>query len=237
MSPTPRLEEKYVLDPFLYRQVISSLAGYMRKDEFSTAGPEGKYYVGSLYFDTSEYRAYMEKMTGERNRVKLRIRSYYPRREDASFVSVELKTRSGRFIIKYGTHAPIEAYEHYMATGSWGDTDDPVLIEFERIARLQCQRPKVVVEYDREVFTPLDPSSLRISFDHALRYCRADTLFPEKPIYRWQTESPIILEIKTPDDGPNWLQQMVRDLSLRSRPHSKYANAVEQTQADMWIAR
>ena len=70
-----------------------------------------------------------------------------------------------------------------------------------------------------------------------MRYCRSETLFPENPIYRGQTESPIILEIKTPDDGPNWLQQMVRDLSLKSQPHSKYANAIEQTQVDMWIAR
>lgn len=237
MNPAPRFEEKFVLDPFLYRQVVSGLSGYMKKDDFSLAGENGRYFVGSLYYDTSYYKAYIEKITGERNRVKLRIRSYYPRYEDAGFVSVELKTREGRQIIKFGTHAPIEAYDHYMATGSWGDTDDPVLIEFERIARLQCQRPKLVVEYEREVFVPLEPSKLRISFDHAMCYCRADTLFPENPIYRWQTESPIILEIKTPDDGPRWLQQLVRDLSLKSQPHSKYANAVEQTQADMWIAR
>ena len=237
MKPAPRFEEKYVLDPFLYRKVITGISGYMKRDGFSSSGPEGRYFVGSLYFDTSEYRAYMEKITGERNRIKLRIRTYFPRYDDASFVSVELKTRSGRQIIKYGTHAPIAAYDHYMATGSWGDTDDPVLIEFERFARLQCQRPKAVVEYDREAFTTLEPSSLRISFDHAIRYARATSLFPKTPIYRWQQESPIILEIKTPDDGPDWLQRLVRQLSLKAVPHSKYANAVEQTQTDMWVQR
>ena len=124
-----------------------------------------------------------------------------------------------------------------MKTGSWGPTDDPVLIEFERIARLQCQKPKVVVEYEREAFSPLQTSGLRISFDHAMRYARASSLFPKCPIYRRQPLDPIILEIKTPDEGPDWLRRLVRDLSLKAQPHSKYANAVEQTQVDMWIPR
>jgi hypothetical protein len=237
MNPTPRFEEKYVLDPFQYRAVTTGIAGFMKKDNFSKAGVKGQYFVGSLYFDTSDYRAYMEKITGERNRIKLRIRSYTPVYEEAKFVSVELKTRSGRLIIKYGTHAPISAYDEYMKTGSWGVSNDPVLIEFERIARLQCQKPKVVVAYEREAFTSLRPSGLRISFDHAMRYARATDLFPKDPIYRSQPGYPIVLEIKTPDEGPDWLRKLVRDLSLKAEPHSKYANAVEQTQADMWIAR
>jgi hypothetical protein len=237
VNPTPRFEEKYVLDSFQYRQVTTGIAGFMKKDSYSKAARRGRYFVGSLYFDTSDYRAYMEKITGERNRIKLRIRSYTPIYSDADFVSVELKTRSGRLIIKYGTHAPISAYDRYMETGTWGPTDDPVLIEFERIARLQCQKPKVVVEYEREAFTSLRPSGLRISFDHAIRYARATSLFPQMPIYRSQPQSPIILEIKTPDDGPDWLQKLVRDLSLKAVPHSKYANAVEQTQVDMWVPR
>jgi hypothetical protein len=237
MNPAPRFEEKYVLDPFQYRQVTTGIAGFMKRDNYSEAGPKRRYFVGSLYFDTSEYRAYMEKITGERNRIKLRIRSYTPIYNDAKFVSVELKTRNGRLIIKYGTHAPISAYDRYMETGSWGPTDDPVLIEFERIARVQCQKPKVVVEYEREAFSSLRPSALRISFDHAIRYTRATSLFPKTPIYRCQPRNPIVLEIKTPDEGPDWLRRLVRDLSLKAVPHSKYANAVEQTQVDMWVPR
>jgi SPX domain protein involved in polyphosphate accumulation len=237
MNPVPRFEEKFVLDPFQYRAVTTGIAGFMKKDKFSTAASQGRYFVGSLYFDTSDYRAYMEKITGERNRIKFRIRSYTPVYDDAEFVSVELKTRSGRLIIKYGTHAPISAYDRYMKTGSWGPTDDPVLIEFERIARLQCQKPKVVVAYEREAFASLRPNGPRISFDHAVRYARATSLFPKNPIYRFEQGYPIILEIKTPDDGPDWLQKLVRDLSLKAVPHSKYANGVEQTQVDMWVPR
>jgi hypothetical protein len=237
MNPVPRFEEKYVLDAFQYRAVTAGIAGFMKRDSYSEAGPQGRYFVGSLYFDTSEYRAYMEKITGERNRIKLRIRSYTSIYSDAEFVSVELKTRNGRLIVKYGTHAPISAYNRYMETGSWGQTDDPVLIEFERIARVQCQKPKLVVEYEREAFASLRPSGLRISFDHTIRYARATSLFPQAPIYRSQPLNPIILEIKTPDEGPDWLRKLVRDLSLKAVPHSKYANAVEQTQVDMWVPR
>ena len=93
------------------------------------------------------------------------------------------------------------------------------------------------MEYEREAFSSLRPGQLRISFDHAIRYARATSLFPECPIYRSQPLDPIILEIKTPDEGPDWLQRLVRDLSLKAVPHSKYANAVEQTQVDMWVPR
>ena len=237
MNYAPRFEEKYVLNPMRYRQVIAGIAGFMQRDSYSEAAPRGRYFVGSLYFDTSDYRAYMEKITGEQNRIKLRIRSYFERRDEAEFVSVELKTRNGRFIIKYGTHAPINRYDRYMETGTWGPTDDPVLIEFERIARVQCQRPKLVVEYEREAFKSLRPNGPRISFDHAIRYVRTTSLFPRSPVYRSQPHCPIILEIKTPDEGPAWLQRLVRELSLKSVPHSKYANAVEQTQVDMLVPR
>ena len=237
MSYAPRFEEKYILSPVQYRRVLAGIAGRMQRDDYSKASPSGRYYVGSLYFDTSDYRAYMEKITGEKNRTKLRIRSYFRRRENAKFVSVELKTRNGRFIIKYGTHAPIDAYDRYSTTGRWGIENDAVLTEFERIERLQCQRPKVLVVYEREAYKSLRPSGLRISFDHGIRYARANSLFPRFPIYRAQPNRPIILEIKNANEGPDWLQQVVRDFSLKSVPHSKYANAVEQSQVDMFIPR
>jgi hypothetical protein len=224
-----RFEYKYHLPPTSHRRLLAALRPWVHRDAYSEKGEEGRYFVRSLYYDTADYRAYTEKLHGERNRIKLRVRTYHTARDDAATVSVELKTRSGSLVRKFATHTPWPCWCAFARTGSWR-SDVPELVEFERRVRLAHQRPVVLVDYWREAFVPKDRSEVRITVDHDLRAAAATELYPERARFRVVGPRCPILEIKTAGDAPDWLDRIVKDFGLKSQPNSKYAQAAEATQ-------
>ena len=223
-----RFEYKYPLPCATYCGLAAALRIHTRHDAISLRHPSQRYFVRSLYFDTSDFRAYAEKITGERNRIKLRIRSYESKQSQAGFVSVELKTREGALVRKFGTRISLERYRHFERTRRFA-SDDPVLLEFERLLRLGAQRPVMLVDYRREALVPRDRGDVRITIDHDIRFARSTELFPATAFFR--SRAPYtLLEIKTAGASPAWLESLVRRFGLRSSPHSKYALGIEQTQ-------
>jgi len=234
MTDQSRFEFKYQLNTFEYLKLKNNLKGFAFLDFYSKRS-QGKYFIRSLYYDTYDYRAYGEKVTGEQNRIKLRIRTYMSAAQETEFVSVELKTRHGNKIAKFSTHAPYADYMDYLNTGLWRNPD-PVLIEFDRLRRLQALRPKVLVDYEREAYLPKDRSSVRITFDHHMRYALATELYPKKASFRCKDSGLIILEFKFADDDHHlWLEKIVAQHGLQSVPNSKYVHGIEQTQQAMFF--
>ena len=200
-------------------------------DDFSQRAPNGRYFVRSLYFDTADFQAYVEKLTGEQSRIKLRVRTYARSERDCEWVSVELKTRRGDRVLKFGTRIPRARYERFRRGGGFGEPNDPVLDEFERLARLRALAPCVLVDYEREALIPRRREEVRITLDHAVRGRSARALYPTRAFERSTAPGSVILEIKTPGRVPEWLERVARRHGLQARPHSKYANAIERTQA------
>lgn len=211
--------------------MCSALTGLVRRCPFTRlAGPEG-YFVRSLYYDTFDARAYVEKVTGLPNRIKLRIRTYAPRREQADLVRVELKTRQGAIVRKFSTVLSMDQYQRWQRDRNHPNPPDPVLIEFQRLLLLQCQRPNVLVDYRRQVLEPRDGSDVRITFDRDLRFAAAEELFPRSAFFRPAAAQTVLLEIKTAGQPPRWLERILARLELPSTPNSKYAAGIEQTLA------
>lgn len=233
---TERFEYKYPLSSHVYRRLAAALRPHARHDAYSRRNPGNRYFVRSLYFDTSDFRAYAEKVTGERNRIKLRIRTYARKAEEADFVSVEIKTREGELVRKFSTHVPFDEYLHFEEHRSW-TRNDQVLIEFERMVRLSDLRPILIVDYWREAFVARDRADVRITIDHDVSAAGNAELFPENPIFRSRDPQVAVLEIKTADACPAWLEVLVRAFDLQSVPNSKYARGIEQTQNRILVRR
>ncbi len=225
-----RFEHKYQLTLSTYYRVRAALRPFVRHCWFSESAPDHRYFIRSLYFDTYDYLAYFEKVTGQPNRIKLRLRSYAPRRDAVDFVSVELKTRSGSLVEKFATRVAPEECDHFLRHRTWIDQADPVLSEFRRLALLRDQRPKLLVDYRREAFLPKDHTRARITFDQAMAYAQADRLFPQTAFFRPPARRWVILEVKIAEALPDWLQGIVRTFGLKAVPNSKYAHGIEQTQ-------
>lgn len=230
MNGAPRFEYKYRLPFIEYLKVKNWLARFTSLDRFSRLSSTGRYFIRSLYFDTSDYRCYAEKMTGEHNRIKLRIRSYFPDRASSKFVTFEIKSRLGNEVSKHASRVSLEEYDRFERTGRMATGSDPTLDEFMRLMLLRQLTPRVLVDYEREAFDPRDASGVRITFDHALRYAETSQLFPAHPFFRRNQPQLVVMEIKTRESVPLWVTRLVESYGLRSVPNSKYAASVEHTQ-------
>lgn len=222
-----RFEYKYRLYPSQYHQVRAAIRPFMRLDKFTSIAPKRHYLVRSLYFDSADLRAYQEKVNGDCDRTKLRIRTYARSLQENPDIRVEMKARKGMSMEKHSTFISPAYYQKFMQSNHWPVLDDPLLIEFERYVHLKTLLPIVLVEYRREGFSARAQQGLRITFDHQVQSSKATTLFPLAPVFRAHQRGIIIFEIKCNKSQPHWLRQLVQTQGLRIAANSKFTQGVE----------
>lgn len=228
-----RYELKYRLTYFQYLKIRNAIRSYMIMDPFTQAQATNRYLVRSLYFDTDDYHSFDQKMNGDCDRVKLRLRTYPYGEEYMQCVRVELKLRQSNRAVKKSVFVPLDEYLHFMTTRHWQSFDHPVTNGFERTVLKQQMRPKVLIEYDREGYQTRLKSSLRITFDHHLRSAHASDLFPEHCFYRYLYPRNVVLEIKFKDELPKWLEALVRNQGLKVIANSKYTQCIQIARHDL----
>ncbi len=228
ITTSRRFESKYKISRFQYHRVKNALMPFMQLDPFSIAAPEHRYLVRSIYFDTPDYQAYYEKINGNCNRVKFRIRTYSDTLENDPRIRVELKVRKGVIMEKFGYFVTSSQYQEFMNQWHWSMDHNPVLEEVERNFHLKQLQPKVLVEYYREGFQSRSRDDIRITFDHKVRSASAKSLFPDQKVFfRAHHPQSIILEIKHYEKQPYWLRKLAQDHGLKIIANSKYSQGVE----------
>lgn len=228
-----RFEYKYRVSPAQYFALKAAIRPYTRLDAYSLIAPRGRYLVRSLYFDSPDLRAYQEKVDGDCDRVKLRIRTYARSLAEKPDLRVEMKARKGMSMEKHGAFISADQYAAFMRSGSWPEADEPVLLEFERYVRLKGLVPLIVVEYRREGFIARGQLGLRLTFDHQVCGARADSLFPPAPVFRALRRGAIIFEIKCDKSQPAWLRALVQAHGLRIMANSKFAQGIEAARPEL----
>ena len=230
-----RFELKYRLSYPQYYKIRSALRPYIKPDHFTAVAPEGKYLVRTLYFETHDYRAYYEKMNGDSERIKLRLRTYTDSIDNNPAVRVELKVRKANTMEKYGTFISTADYLYFMQWLHWPVEGDPVLDEFKRYLHLKELRPQVLVEYRREGYVSRSKDEIRITLDHRVQSAHAATLFPPKHVFfRAHHPHSVVLEVKCRHNRPAWLRNMVQDYGLKVVANSKYTQGIQVARQDLY---
>ena len=228
-----RFELKYRLTHFQFLKMRNAIQPYMVRDPYTSRQANMRYIVRSLYFDTLDYRLFHQKMSGDSDRAKFRLRTYPLGSEYMRFVRVEMKLRQGDYSIKKSVFVDMDEYHHFMTTRHWLEIENPITEAFERQSLRQSLQPVVLVEYEREGYQPRLKSSLRITFDHQVRACHARSLFPQKSIYRYLYPRTVILEIKFNDSLPSWLEALIRAQGLKISANSKYSQSILVARNDL----
>jgi SPX domain protein involved in polyphosphate accumulation len=229
-----RIELKYRLTYFQYLKVRNAIKPYVVMDPYTRGTSTNRYLVRSLYFDTPDYRAYEQKMSGDCDRVKFRLRSYSKENTETNTIRVELKMRQGNRMVKKSVFVPPQEYQHFMKHGHWEDIQEPVTTEFERQSLTQGLVPVVLIEYDREGYQTRFKSDLRLTFDHQMRSAHARMLFPDHPFFRTQIPKSVIFEIKFKEHLPLWLTGLVREQGLKVISNSKYTQSLQIARNDLY---
>ena len=214
-----RSEIKHEITPADKFAIISSLRAVARPDPH--AGPDGRYLIRSLYFDTPADKALREKLDGVSEREKFRIRFY---NGDPSVMHLEKKIKRGGLGCKVS--APITAEEAQRIVD--GDTDwmavsgRGLIVELYAKMKSEGLRPKTIVDYTRTPFV-YGPGNVRVTIDENIRTGLGCTNFLNPRCVTVPAGEPVILlEVKWDDYLPAVIRRAVAVKSRRGAAFSKY---------------
>ncbi len=228
-----RFELKYRLNYFNYLKIRNMVNSYMKKDSFTISAGRKGYLVRSLYFDTYDYKAYMEKMNGDCDRIKFRIRSYDDTMREDTPIRVELKVRKANRVEKHSTFVKGAELSYFEQHRTWNNLGDPVLSEFSRHLVLKDLQPLIITKYTREGFKSRLNDGLRITIDHEVRSAHAKRLFPEDALFRQHHPLTVVLEIKFKAFQPAWLKELIHSYGLKLIANSKFTQGIQVARKDL----
>jgi hypothetical protein len=235
-----KLEYKFLVRNENLNLLKSRLLPFIEPDEFASESSENEYTVRSIYFDSSSYNFYHEKIEGIKIRKKLRIRGYDSADEN-NLVFLEIKNKyenhigKNRTPLKYhdlGNLLMTKSVDSYALTANGYSNSIKDGGKFFHHILKNDLKPTILVVYDREPYFSKFDKNLRITIDKNLRYFPYPKM---KHLYRdtdleFATPNHFVLEVKFVNGYPVWLQRIIQEFNLTRRPVSKYTICVDASQ-------
>ena len=182
---------------------------------------DGKYEVRSLYFDSPEDKALLEKINGVNCREKFRIRCY---NGDTSLILLEKKSKRNGLCSKTQEPLTLEEVRTIVYDGKHPVRGKKTLLD-ELYFKMNTQgiRPKTIVDYTREPFV-FRPGNVRVTLDYNIRtgLTCTDFLNPVCVTIRAK-DAPVILEVKWDEFLPSVIRDIVQVPGTHTSAFSKYA--------------
>lgn len=184
----------------------------------------GSYFVRSLYFDDLRDKALREKLDGNRDREKFRIRFYDM---DDGFIRLEKKSKRSGLCLKRS--APITRIQtERLICGDYAflpDSGDPLLTELYAKMSGGLLRPKLTVDYERKAYV-FPAGNVRITFDFNIRSDENIAAFfdPEPAAFPVPSAcSAAIMEVKYDEFLPQFIADILQLEGRQTGAFSKYA--------------
>lgn len=217
-----RHELKYYINTMEYHLLSRAMDRVLFRDP-NGDDERNEYHIRSLYFDTYNNQALLDKINGVRDRDKYRLRIY---NLSDSLIRMECKSKIGSLISKRSIAVPRGLAEQLMAGDPTGleRTRSGLLQDTFREMTLNLLRPVVLVDYVREAYLyPVE--DVRITFDKQLRsgLMSCDLFNPEVPTVSPLGDEKMILEVKY----NRLLPPFIRDL-LNTYVHRAQNSAISK---------
>ncbi|MBQ3669352.1 MAG: polyphosphate polymerase domain-containing protein [Clostridia bacterium] len=215
-----RHEKKYWINRGDLLTLRQKLDPVLKHD--SHANEDGNYHIRSLYFDDIYNSAYYDKVEGNADRDKYRIRIYNLSDE---VIFLERKRKAGSLIQKSACRITRELAQALIDRNPTPllKTDNALLLDMYVQMRTKLLHPVVLVDYVREAYIhPIE--NTRITFDKQLATCPGSTDLFNK---RLLTLSPVkdereILEIKYDRHLPDFIAKLIGGTPAEYTAISKY---------------
>ena len=230
-----RFELKYLISEATAVAISECIKPHMPLDRYSKLQPDGFYPIVSLYLDSQDLRLCGDSLTGEKNRFKLRIRSYSDDTQYPTFF--EIKRRINTTILKSrapARHQDVEPLLRGLSLPSQDfRTNREALDQFQFYSSAIMARPAILIRYLRKAYEAETENRVRITFDREL--CYKISTEPKVMLsgdgwrHNYLTLKGVILEIKFTSRFPLWLTRLVSTFNLKARSISKYTTGIQQS--------
>ena len=228
-----RFECKYIVSPASVPALREFIQPFMAPDRYAARWDGNRYAICSLYLDGHDLPLYQQTVGGEKNRFKLRVRTYDDDPDSGVFFEVKRKLNNivskqraalsrgdAKRLVEHGVNGwmeglPVEAVDDLNC--------------FALYANLTNARPLVRVKYMREAYEARGGDPVRITIDTDLMHSITLNHDLGHESGRWVT-TPVtgsILELKFTERYPDWISDLVHVFGLRQQPVPKYVLSVD----------
>ena len=218
-----RYELKYEVNEAVLPLLRARLRAVMQPDRHS--GPDG-YLVRSLYFDDLDCAAYRDKLNGNPERSKLRLRYY---NGDESYIVLENKEKLGRMTRKTAQEVSREVALAMVNGGRERclEARGAVMDQFLARGGTRSLKPRVLVDYRRTAFV-YSVSNVRITLDEKVSTGLYRTDLFDREAARLPVLDPgrAVVEVKFDHFLPDHLDAALRDIPMVRLAVSKYVKCL-----------
>jgi hypothetical protein len=228
-SPGVRYEFKYLVPPATLTVLRSFVTAFLPPDRFMRGGP---YRISSLYLDSPDLRLYRQTLTGEKNRFKLRVRTYSDDPDDPAFLEVKRRVDAAVFKQRVCVERR-RAEKIVIGSSDWSVGLPPDLLaqvfRFSSLVSVCGAGPCIRVRYRREAYEAPAGEPLRITFDTDLEYATTQLtdLSQTRPSWTPTPVEGVVFEIKFSEHYPMWVADLIRGFELQRRSVPKYVLSLE----------
>lgn len=210
---------------------MPQLLEYMELDPFCLNGNE--YRIYSIYYDTVNHDVIRQNSSKPVYKEKMRLRSYYDRKDPEDKIWMEIKKKSEKVGNKRRIKLRIKEVEPFVNEGILPETKDylsaQVAKELQYYFKMNKVAPALYVQYDRLALFGKEDKNFRMTFDRNVRTRRSNFQFGESDIDEPLLPDGIyIMEIKILGAMPLWLTALLSEHQLFSRGFSKYGVKYKQ---------
>jgi len=228
-----RFECKYIVSPAAVPALREFIQPFMAPDRYAARWDGNRYAICSLYLDGFDLPLYQQTVGGEKNRFKLRVRTYDD--DPDSRVFFEVKRKLNNIVSKQRaalSRADAQQMVEHGVNGWMSGLPTDVIDDlncFALYADLTNARPLVRVKYMREAYESRGGDPVRITIDTDLMHSITLDNDLRHETGRWITTptSGSILELKFTERYPEWIADLVHTFGLRQQPVPKYVMSVD----------
>ena len=212
-------------------RIMPTLLEHMELDPFCIGGNE--YRIYSIYYDTPNHDVIRQNSSKPVYKEKMRIRSYYDRKDPDDKVFMEIKKKSEGVGNKRRIKLRIREIEPFVNEGILPETKDylstQVAKELQYFLKMNKVQPALYVQYDRLALFGKEDKNFRMTFDRNLRTRRSHFILGESEEDEFLLpENTYIMEIKILGAMPLWLTKLLSENELFSHGFSKYGARYKQ---------
>ena len=234
-----RYEKKYLIPPSLVPAIRDYITPFVIPDKYGMGNPP-EYNITTLQLDTPSLSFHHAKEYEVDARFKLRVRTY--NEIGSAPVFAELKAKYRETIVKTRVMIPFEKWNEdlifstdlpYIFKSRQQETD---FLNFRRLVWETNAIPSNIIRYTRESYVGPGDLYLRVTFDRKLEYCShaswtkfgvGESWYPvDSGEAVGEENSCTVLEIKTLEEVPVWIVDMVERFSLQYKGNCKYSNGI-----------
>ncbi|HFI0404869.1 TPA: polyphosphate polymerase domain-containing protein [Streptococcus suis] len=218
-----RKETKYIVDKETFALLEKDLQRHMVSDEFATST------ITNIYFDNEDFDMIQDSIAKKNGREKIRMRIYDAQPSASSQAFLEIKKKENKIGYKYRLTSNPLSVTNYIEKGVVDKTitDEMVTSELDILReRYGTIKPKMYIYYDRVSYKGIEDKKIRLTIDKNLLYrdyhvSATDGKFGEALL----DPDKVIMEIKVPEQLPDWLLDLLEKYQLEKQSFSKYGNA------------